>query len=56
MLRDSGDRRLLGMDRRRMSDIHENACNREKIFHKWGEKTKSKIIVLYVRSSYKRYW
>ena len=50
MLRDSGDRRLLGMDRRRMSDIHENACNREKIFHKWGEKTKSKIIVLYVRS------
>ena len=50
MLRDSGDRRLLGMDRRKMSDIHENACNREKMFYKWGEKTKSKIIVLYVRS------
>lgn len=50
MLRDSGNRKILGMDRRRMSDIHENACNREKIFHKWGEKTKSKIIVLYVRS------
>lgn len=30
MLRDSGNRKILGMDRRRMSDIHENACNREK--------------------------
>ena len=34
MLRDSENRKILGMDRRRMSDIHENACNREKIFHK----------------------
>ena len=50
MFKETPDRRILGMNRRKMSEVHEIENDIEKVSYKWGAKTKSNIIIRYVKT------
>lgn len=50
MFKETSNRRILGMNRRKMSEVHEIENDVEKVSYKWGAKTKSNIIIRYVKT------
>ena len=50
MLNDIPERRILNMNRRKMSEVHEFENDTVKVSYKWGSKTKSNIIIRYVKT------